>query len=86
LELKTIESRIAAAEARCGPKQTIYDEGTAPVLQMPMKIHTKKSIAPIPAHRLLVPRHCKSATSGEPQCLMTQLLANFGGNTRPSLG
>jgi hypothetical protein len=29
-----IETRIAAAEARCGPQQTINDEGTAHVLQI----------------------------------------------------
>jgi hypothetical protein len=34
LELKTIESKIAAAEARCGLEQTINDEGTTPVLQI----------------------------------------------------
>jgi hypothetical protein len=34
LELKQLKSRIAAAEARCGPKQTTNDEGTAPVLQI----------------------------------------------------
>jgi len=29
-----IECKIAATEARCGPKQTINDEGTTPVLQI----------------------------------------------------
>jgi hypothetical protein len=29
-----MKTRIAAAEARCGPKQTINDEGTAHDLQI----------------------------------------------------
>jgi hypothetical protein len=32
--IEQLKSRSAAAEARCGPKQTINDEGTAPVLQI----------------------------------------------------
>jgi len=31
---KQLKSRIAAAEARCGPEQSIYDAGTAADLQI----------------------------------------------------
>ena len=34
---KQLKSRIAAAEARCGPEPTNNDEGSAHVLQMRMK-------------------------------------------------